>query len=197
LATILCFVALAHAGTGYAADTTHHFSIPSEDLAAALEDFGRQSGEEILFNREDTRGKTAHLVSGDYTSSDALSKLLAGSGLAVRQANSHTFVVEPAGSQSSTNNQNQSGSPQESPTAAGLEEIVVTAQKRTERLQDVVDEANSRVTVAQVLVGINGAADGGESRRLRASDLVQSRDGGKDCDDTNNSEDSDSNRSRR
>jgi TonB-dependent siderophore receptor len=128
LAAILCIVALAHAGTGYAADTTHHFSIPSEDLAAALEDFGRQSGEEILFNREDVRGKTAQLVSGDYTSSDALSKLLAGSGLTVRQANSHTFVVEPALSQSSTNNQNQSGQPEKPPTAASLEEIVVTGR---------------------------------------------------------------------
>jgi iron complex outermembrane receptor protein len=137
---VLCFLALAFAGTSYAADPTHHFSIPSEDLATALEDFGRQSGDEILFNRDDTRGKSARAVSGDYASGDALSKLLAGSGLTVRQANTHTFVVEsgirPA---SPPNDQNQSGSPTKptTSTASGLEEIIVTAQKRSERLEDV------------------------------------------------------------
>jgi iron complex outermembrane recepter protein len=129
LAPILCFLALVRAGAGYAAEPTHHFAIPGEDLAIALEDFGRQSGDEILFNRDDVRGKAAHSVSGDFSSDDALAKLLAGSGLSVRKANPHTFVVEPAPRPpGAANDQNFSVPPPSSATstAASLEEIVVT-----------------------------------------------------------------------
>src|SRR5882672_2764856 len=113
---VTVFAAMVFSSASLASDPTHRFSIQRGDLATALEEFGQQSGDEILFSREDTHGKTAPAVSGDLGSNEALKRLLTGSGLLFRQVNSHTYVVEgpttsgpPVAPSGATNNPHQNG----------------------------------------------------------------------------------------
>lgn len=118
---------VAMIGSAGAEDTKQHFDIRSQDLSASLEAFGQQSNREILFNRDQTRGMTAPAVAGDYEPKAALAKLLAGSGLALRQINANTFVVEagtPAGPRPTRLGDASQASP--SGNQSELEEIVVT-----------------------------------------------------------------------
>ena len=57
------------------------FNIPSQSLADALVEFSRQSGVNVLAPFALVSGKRAPVVSGSMGANDALSRLLAGSGL--------------------------------------------------------------------------------------------------------------------
>ena len=115
-----------------------HFDIPRQELIGALETFGRQSEQEIIFDREHTRGKQSVAVKGDFEPAAALKILLAGSGLGFRQANAHTFVVEPSDSSGETAPKNATQQAAETDQRGDeLAEVVVTAEKRSENVQDV------------------------------------------------------------
>ena len=70
------------------------YDIAAQDLAAALEAFGRQSGKDIMFDRAVTAGKRSSAVRGRLDAGTALRRLLAGTGLSVRDVNGNAFVVE-------------------------------------------------------------------------------------------------------
>src|SRR5882672_7747981 len=133
---VTVFAAMVFSSASLASDPTHRFSIQRGDLATALEEFGQQSGDEILFSREDTHGKTAPAVSGDLGSNEALKRLLTGSGLLFRQVNSHTYVVEASGSAGPTSApsgaarmQSQSNERRQGQKTESLEEVVVTGSR--------------------------------------------------------------------
>ena len=69
------------------------FTIPEQDLGAALNAFGLQSGREILFSVEEVAGKTAPAVKGVYSIEDALGRLLGGSGIEYRINEKDTVLV--------------------------------------------------------------------------------------------------------
>jgi iron complex outermembrane receptor protein len=58
------------------------FKIPAQPLSASLLTFGRQARLSVLAGQEQVHGRTAPEVSGDMTARQALTRLLAGSGLA-------------------------------------------------------------------------------------------------------------------
>jgi outer membrane receptor protein involved in Fe transport len=58
-----------------------NFDIHADDLGEALKSVSRQSGREIIFSAEATKGKAAPSLKGSYTPDDAVRALLAGSGL--------------------------------------------------------------------------------------------------------------------
>ncbi len=72
----------------------HGFDIPAQDVAAALEEFGRQSGKAVMFNRDRLTGARSRPVRGSYSADQALGRLLAGTGLTFRAASANAFVVE-------------------------------------------------------------------------------------------------------
>lgn len=100
-------------------------SIPSQDLGSALTQLGRDSGREIIFSTDLVRGLRAPSVSMTGEAEQILSALLAQSGLTWRRAGSGALVVERG-----------RGSADAGDTST-LEEVVVTAQRREERGQDV------------------------------------------------------------
>jgi iron complex outermembrane receptor protein len=141
-------LAMIHAAS--AQESLKHFDIKATDLATALEQFGHQSDKEILFNGEQARRLKAPVVVGDYPPEAALQKLLAGSGLSERRVNAETFVVEaraaaaPAGETPAIHPTQaaaaQINEPAASPSAnpeVPVEEVIVTAQKRAENVQNV------------------------------------------------------------
>ena len=144
--------------------TPRPFNIVSEDARRSLLEFGRQSEEQILFASEEVKGVITNAVHGNYEPIDALHLLLRGTTLVASEKRDGVLVVEPL-KRHSTPNVNLAPSPdprsstvlaQASEThgsntkdasvknsklqvseAAGLEEILVTATRRSERLQDV------------------------------------------------------------
>ncbi len=134
------------------------FSIPSQPLASALVEFARQSQIQILTaNAELTKYSSAG-IQGRHTVRAALSAILSGTDLSFREVGEGTLTIaregqgkipatgatdiSPArmqlaqeggrdGARASAPEDRKAREPEQ------LEEIVVTAQKRTERLQDV------------------------------------------------------------
>lgn len=75
------------------AASTVSFDIPSQRLASAINSFGRQSGLQVTLAAEASRGVTAQAVRGSFTATQALDRLLAGTGLSYRMSGNGTVVI--------------------------------------------------------------------------------------------------------
>jgi outer membrane receptor protein involved in Fe transport len=109
---------------------THNLSIPSQALSEALKALSIAANEQILFSQPLLEGKQSPEISGAYTIEQALGLLLAGSGLQADRTPSGVLLIRVAQARSTS-------SALETNDDELLYEIVVTAQKRTERIQDV------------------------------------------------------------
>jgi iron complex outermembrane recepter protein len=163
---VLAFIlAQAVFGLPAFAQETHSFSVAADNPALAIQSFGQQSGLQIMAAAQDLRGKALHPVSGELPTDEAFHRLLAGTGLSARYTGERSVAIISTDSMASADSQAAPDSAKEgerdssgtfrlaqetSGQAAGLssdnggttdsgslEEIVVTAQKRAERLQDV------------------------------------------------------------
>ncbi len=65
-------------------------------LDEALQELARQTGLQVVFFSKITAGLSAPALSGEYTLTAALTRLLDGSGLTFRQVNEHTVEVRQA-----------------------------------------------------------------------------------------------------
>jgi iron complex outermembrane recepter protein len=132
------------------------FNIASDDARRSLLEFGRQSEVQILFATEEVKGVTTNAVQGTYEPIDALHLLLSGTALVGGEKAAGVLVVEPMKGHGSsdadpvrplgqasethgpnTHDTNAADSTSRAPEGAGIEEIIVTATRRLERLQDV------------------------------------------------------------
>ena len=130
------------------------FDIPAQSLDDALVEFGRQSRQELFYNAEDVSGLTANAVSGDLSRTDAMALLLADTGLQYEQTPLGGMMVGTAATLAAQRAGREAGAgipPAEAAPApdagaatdiasarrAGVEEIIVTGQKKAERMQDV------------------------------------------------------------
>ncbi len=139
---------------------TVNFDIPAQDLSAALSEFARQSGQQLLYAPDIVAGRRAPAVSGPLSPLQALDQLLEGTGLPHSLTPSGAILIGENGA-SGPKTEGSAGSdgaaavdpadvdpgvstPGESTTSSvemarrgGIEEIIVTGQKKEERLQDV------------------------------------------------------------
>jgi outer membrane receptor protein involved in Fe transport len=121
------------------------FDIPAQDLATALNQFGVQSGREVLYTSDILTAKRSARVQGELEPDTALRVLLAGTGLSYRETNGRIQILsgdaaspKRAGAELAPTTQTaQSGSAAGAVYEQRAEEIVVTAQKRRERLIEV------------------------------------------------------------
>lgn len=91
----------AQAQTGSATNTSE-FNIPPRALSDALTDFGRQSGMQVNVNADEVRGRSSPGVSGRMSNAQALSRILAGTGLTWRLDNGFvTLASAPRTAQAS------------------------------------------------------------------------------------------------
>ncbi len=79
-----------------AASNARSFSIPAQPLRDALRQLMRQGDLQIGFEAADVNGKTSAAVTGSMSASDALSRLLGGTGLTFRFLTSGSVVIERA-----------------------------------------------------------------------------------------------------
>lgn len=129
------------------------FDVKPQALASALDTFALQANRQILFTPEIANGKTTRGIQGSFTIDAALTQLLAGTGLVYSHSAAGMIMVSAADAKGASA---ASGPPlapggatldlsprgpssQTAPTQRGasLEEIIVTAQKREEHLQEV------------------------------------------------------------
>ncbi len=122
------------------ADKPAQISLPAGGLADALDKRGYESGVNIMYEPALAKGIKVSTVSGTLTVGAALQQLLVRTGLKADRVDEKTVVLKRAEANKEPVKKEQDKStlnrtPQES--TGGLEEIVVTAQKKEERLQDV------------------------------------------------------------
>lgn len=142
------------------AQAVTQFDLPAQSLAVSLRAVGSQTSTNVLFDPPLVEGMNSPGVKGEFTAEEAFKQLLVGTGLKYLFLDDRTVMViseatapasKPAASASESGpirlaqadqspsemqraeNQNSS----ERSSAAVTEEIVVTARKREERLQDV------------------------------------------------------------
>ena len=131
---LLLLTALSAApAAAHAQQATYRFNIPAEDLGTALRALGRIGGQQLAYSSATVSGKTSAPVVGAYSVDDALRLLLTGSGVSFRRGAGGVVVIYsiPQGSR------NDAGADTAAQTSAGLDTVVVTAQKRRESSQNV------------------------------------------------------------
>lgn len=133
-ASALPAVSAAQAQTSAARQS--EYNIPAGDLATGLRAFARQSQVEVMFNAADLRGYRTAGVRGKRSAEDALRQLLAGSRAELVRDPSGAFLVKAAGNAPITPAAQPRTSAAE-PAADADREIIVTAQKREEKITDV------------------------------------------------------------
>jgi iron complex outermembrane recepter protein len=144
LVAAACITAATAFAASPVADEVHSWNIPAEDAPAALRDFGVQSGVAISAEQKVLAGKRLNAVTGALSVDKALQMLVEGTGLKyVYDASGRAVTLTPA---TASVEKPAAATTRRDPTAASdpidttpelLEEIVVTARKRSENLQDV------------------------------------------------------------
>ena len=147
LAILACFFSL----TAFAVDLERKvdFDIPAQSLSAALIQFSHQSKIQVIVS-DDLSQQATHGVTGAYTIREALKQLLGPAGLGYHAVGDSSITI---GKEARTTLSTSANAGEETPgvysdksattdgsatTAdAVLEEVIVTATKRAERLTDV------------------------------------------------------------
>lgn len=136
---LLLAAALGLGSSVHAAElkSSHHFEIPPQSLATALNALAKQSGVQIMSSGVDLIGLQVPGVVGDYTLQRALEALLADTGLEYAVSGDNTIVVR-----SRTPQRRVPADPQASRAATEsgvrtLDGVIVTAEKRMESASSV------------------------------------------------------------
>ena len=144
LATAAYVTATAVFAAAPVADEVHSWNIPAEDGPSAVRDFGIQSGVAISAVQTDLQGLKLNAVSGSMSVDKALKLLVAGTGLkyvydASGRAVTLTSATKPVAAPKTQAgpSSTKADPPPQADDSVLLEEIVVTARKREENLQEV------------------------------------------------------------
>ncbi len=144
LLALCCAIANAAEPAGGKLTTPIDFNVPSQALSGSLRQLADQAGIQILFEEKIVSGLRGPALHSKQSVAHALDVLLDKTGLEYTSQNG-TVVVRKKSQESATSALTGSGpaatvataEAAATPTGASLEEIVVTAQKREEKLRDV------------------------------------------------------------
>ncbi|HSX54991.1 MAG TPA: TonB-dependent receptor [Sphingomonas sp.] len=139
----VALIASATASPAYA-QQLYDFDIPAQDLGGALRAFARTSGVQVIFDGSTMRGKRSATYRQRAAPEAALQTLLRGTGMRFRR-DGGIYVIVPAGNVAQPAASASSPPPPPEPAPAAPQdiaeedeaEIIVTAQKREERIADV------------------------------------------------------------
>jgi iron complex outermembrane recepter protein len=92
-ALLWCSVSMVALVCGRANAQTFTFDIPAESLSASLHEYARISGKQIVFTNDLVAGYTSRALHGSYDPSEALSQLLAGTGLSAERSASGALMI--------------------------------------------------------------------------------------------------------
>ena len=97
----LCAALYAAAPAAYAqaaasSESIRQYDIPAGSLSSALGAWGAQSDRQVVFAPDLVAGKQTRGASGQYNAEQALTQLLAGTGLGWKRVNGQTYALEKA-----------------------------------------------------------------------------------------------------
>jgi outer membrane receptor protein involved in Fe transport len=118
------------------------FDVPAQDAVTAIPEFARQANLQIIAPADKLRGIKTHTVHGTIDARSALRQLLEGTGITVASDDGHIISLrlsQPPPSPTPPDSEGPSAGqgPGEQAGAGQLEEVVVTATRRAENLQNV------------------------------------------------------------
>ena len=177
-ALIVCAVFAAGAPLPAFAQESHDFKIDNADAASAVREFGVQSRMQVVVSARALEGRSLNAVFGSLSTDQALTKLLNGSGLTYHYVAYRTVAMFPAANSKSDATQQESpaaprtsadqtgvagatpktaSAEQAAATSPGqLEEIIVTAQKRSENLMSIPTAISALTAETLQSRGIDG-----------------------------------------
>ena len=122
-------------------EATFEFDIAAQSLEQSTAAFARLTRYQFLFTQSDIRQTVTNEVSGQFSADNALKVMLFGTGINYSYANDNTVIFfRGEYSENSTEAAELSGTSDANDPGHGsgfvLEEMLVTARKREERLQD-------------------------------------------------------------
>jgi iron complex outermembrane receptor protein len=135
-----CMIGGNSAAAAEVADKSAQISLPAGALAEALDRRGDQPGVQVAYEPALAKGIDISAVSGTLTGGAALQQLLVRTGLNADRVDEKTATLKRAGANEEPVKKEHDKSTlnrTHHEFTGGLEEIVVTAQKKEERLQDV------------------------------------------------------------
>jgi iron complex outermembrane receptor protein len=164
VAAALCTAALP--GTTLAAPpeqsrtVTYEIDIPPQDLHAALQQLALVSNHKLFYRSELVSGKSSPAVKGSFTAEQAIQMLLAGTDLTFEITAGDVVLIRGKDEQSS-NSQDPSNASQTATEGwrDRVEEIIVTAQKKAQSLQEVPMSVTAIGERSMELAGISNFTD--------------------------------------
>ena len=108
----------AQAQTTAATESLRQYDIPASPLSAALSTWGVQSDRQLVFAPDLIAGKQSRGVSGRYGAEQALTQLLAGTGLAWERVDGQTYALKRGPQQPTGVDRKRASKPEASPAAA-------------------------------------------------------------------------------
>ncbi|WP_191630273.1 STN domain-containing protein, partial [Pseudomonas fluorescens] len=86
---------LSMADNPAASEVSHRYNIAAGPLGEALNQFARQAGITLSMTPQQTQGRQSPGVQGDYSTDQALSHLLGGSGLEAVSQDGSSYILRP------------------------------------------------------------------------------------------------------
>jgi iron complex outermembrane recepter protein len=138
VATAICcaVVSLSVAGEAAAA-IKPATSIPAQGLEPALQVFAADRNLQIVYRSEVVGDLRTPGAAGELSVDEALTQLLSGTGLTFHYIDRQTVTIVRANSAESAGQRRASGTIAEGDSSVQLEEVIVTATKRAQSVQDI------------------------------------------------------------
>jgi iron complex outermembrane recepter protein len=108
-------------------------NIPRQSLEAALQALAQDRNFQVVYNSKLVQKLRSAELRGDFTRDEALTRLLAGTGLTFHYLDENTVTIVPLSEAPPSGRR----APLSEGSQESLDEVLVTAQKRSERLQDL------------------------------------------------------------
>ncbi len=172
---VLSFVFASVLSFSVHASDLKSFNIEAGSLSTALLVYSRQSSTAVVASEDIVAGKTVSALNGDMDSIDALKQLLEGTGLKFRRSNNdgviiYKSVVSPQAKLQKTSyntaanyeagtNVNEENKSVDMDNVFELEEVIVTASRRSESLQNVAAGITSVDPDDYVMKGLTSVGD--------------------------------------
>ncbi len=109
------------------------FNIPAGDLGAALAAYTKQAGVTIMYAADEMKGINSRGVQGDFSSDEALTKILSGSGFSMQRQGAAFEIIRKR----SSAHEIQSLQLAQAAPSGRIEEVLVTARKREEAVENI------------------------------------------------------------
>lgn len=116
--TLYAALPMAQAQTTAATESIHQYDIPAGSLSTVLGAWGAQSDRQLVFAPDLVAGKQSRGVSGRYGAEQALTKLLAGTGLAWERVDGQTYALKRGSQQPAGIDRKRASKPEASSAAA-------------------------------------------------------------------------------